>query len=76
MTCDSAHDTSVPLLLQHGADPNENYDTTPLDAACRNGHDTCVSLLLQHRADPNIVDKGTPLHLAVIKYDLTLTLPL
>lgn len=55
----------VETLLEHGADPNEQFGTTKsaLGIAIRNGNQALFNLLLQHGADVNGEDElfGTPL---------------
>lgn len=58
----TGHESTVRLLLEHGADTNEEY---PLIEALRRGHKDIARLLVREKADVNVVqgfdfDDGIP----------------
>ena len=62
-------DTSISVLLQHGAEVDERcwYGRTALHHASSEGHVACIDALMIHGADVEArdsQDKETPLHLA------------
>ncbi|OAA59296.1 Ankyrin repeat-containing domain protein [Cordyceps fumosorosea ARSEF 2679] len=66
--CIMGHVEIVKLLLQAGADPENQHDpdSNPIIAACINGHSELVQLLLAAGADLGVTNsaKQTPLHVA------------
>jgi len=57
-TASSGSESTVGLLLAHGADPNHRGDTgrTPLFWASQKGRTMVVRILLEHQADPHARD--------------------
>ena len=66
---EEGHLSILQLLVNHGADINQNDGSTALRSACMRGHLECVEYLLENFADPSLVNKdttSTPLIVAVM----------
>lgn len=70
LAIESGSESSVEVLIEHGADVNEPSGLwTPLERAATRNDAAITKLLLDHKADPN---RGFPLHLAVQKETRTI----